>query len=48
MPEPTRATIGRRGRNWVLDHFNQPVIAEQTLRLYDEITGRKKAHARTP
>jgi glycosyltransferase involved in cell wall biosynthesis len=48
MPEPTRATIGRRGRDWVLDHFNQPVIAEQTLRLYDEIAGRKKAHARTP
>jgi glycosyltransferase involved in cell wall biosynthesis len=39
MPEPNRATIGRRGRAWVLDHFNAEVVAEQTLRLYGEIVG---------
>jgi len=37
MPEPNRATIGRRGRDWVLGHFNAEVVAEQTLRLYGEI-----------
>jgi glycosyltransferase involved in cell wall biosynthesis len=48
MPDPTRATIGRRGRDWVLGHFNQPVIAEQTLALYEEIAARKKARVGTP
>ena len=37
MPEPNRATIGRRGRDWVLGHFNAEAVAEQTLRLYGEI-----------
>jgi glycosyltransferase involved in cell wall biosynthesis len=37
MPEPNRATIGRRGRDWVLGHFNAEIVAEQTLRLYGEI-----------
>ncbi len=40
MPEPTRRAIGRRGRDWVLDHFNAATVTEQTLRLYNEITGR--------
>jgi glycosyltransferase involved in cell wall biosynthesis len=40
MPEPTRATIGARGRDWVLGHFNAAVVAEQTLQLYREIAGR--------
>jgi glycosyltransferase involved in cell wall biosynthesis len=39
IPEPNRATIGRRGRDWVLGHFNAPIVAEQTLRLYREIVG---------
>jgi len=39
MPEQNRATIGRRGRDWVLGHFNDKIIAEQTLRLYGEIAG---------
>ncbi len=39
MPEQNRATIGRRGRDWVLGHFNAEIIAEQTLRLYGEIAG---------
>jgi glycosyltransferase involved in cell wall biosynthesis len=37
MPEQNRATIGRRGRDWVLGHFNDEIVAEQTLRLYGEI-----------
>jgi hypothetical protein len=32
----------------VLGHFNAPAVAEQTLRLYDEITGREKAAALAP
>ena len=39
MPEPNRATMGRRGREWVLNHFNAAVVAEQTLRVYGEIAG---------
>jgi len=39
MPEPNSATIGRRGREWVVGHFNPEIVAEQTLRLYGEITG---------
>jgi glycosyltransferase involved in cell wall biosynthesis len=37
MPEPNRSTIGRRGRDWVLGHFNAEIVAEQTLQLYGEI-----------
>jgi len=37
MPEPTRAAMGLRGRDWVLGHFNAATVAEQTLRLYDEV-----------
>jgi len=44
MPEPNRATIGRRGRDWVLGHFNAEAVAEQMLRLYGEIA----ASTRTP
>ncbi len=47
LPEPARRTMGARGRDWVLDHFNAGTVAEQTLRLYGEITGRDKAPART-
>ena len=39
MPEPNRATIGRRGRDWVLGHFNTAIVTEQTLRLYREVAG---------
>jgi hypothetical protein len=38
-----RAAMGGRGRDWVLGHFNAGVVAEQTLRLYDEATGRPAA-----
>ena len=41
MPEAVRATIGARGRDWVVSHFNADGIAEQTLALYAEITSRR-------
>ncbi len=40
MPEPVTRAIGTRGRDWVRGHFNAAVVAEQTLRLYREATGR--------
>lgn len=40
IPEPARAAMGARGRNWVLGHFNPETVAEQTLRLYAEVTGK--------
>ena len=43
IPQPMRAAMGGRGRDWVLGHFNAGVVAEQTLRLYDEATGRPAA-----
>ncbi|MFY9685546.1 MAG: glycosyltransferase [Pseudolabrys sp.] len=39
MPEPNRATIGRRGREWVIGHFNTAIVTEQTLRLYRDVAG---------
>ncbi len=36
MPEPTRAAMGQRGRDWVAGHFDPATVAEQTLRLYEE------------
>ena len=45
LPEPARRAMGARGRDWVLSHFNASAVAEQTLRLYDEITGHDKAPA---
>jgi len=45
LPEPIRRAMGTRGRDWVLDHFNAPAVAEQTLRLYGDITGRETAPA---
>src|SRR6185312_5301849 len=43
IPAPMRAAMGARGRDWVLGHFNADVVAEQTLRLYGEATGRPAA-----
>src|SRR5450759_2720637 len=48
LPEPTCRAMGARGRDWVLGHFNTPAVAEQTLGLYDEITGREIAAALAP
>ena len=39
LSEPARNAMGRRGRDWVLDHFSAADIAEQTLRLYAEVAG---------
>jgi len=46
MPEPTRATMGQRGRDWVLGHFNAATVAEQTLQLYSEVAGADGTPAR--
>ena len=43
-PEQTRRAIGWRGRKWVVDHFNAPAIAEQTLALYHQIA-RRNGHS---
>jgi glycosyltransferase involved in cell wall biosynthesis len=43
MPAPLAATIGERGRAWVLDHFNADVAAELMLQLYSEIAGKPLA-----
>lgn len=40
LPEPSRNAMGRRGRDWVLGHFDSEGVAAQTLRLYSDITGR--------
>ena len=48
LPEPARRAMGARGRDWVLGHFDMPVVARQTLRLYDEITGREKPAGLSP
>jgi glycosyltransferase involved in cell wall biosynthesis len=48
LPEPIRRAMGTRGRDWVLGHFNASTVAEQTLRLYGEITRRQKAPAAMP
>jgi glycosyltransferase involved in cell wall biosynthesis len=41
MPKPVRATIGARGRDWVLGHFDAEIVAGQTLALYEHVTGRR-------
>jgi len=48
MPEPARKAIGARGRDWVQGHFNAAAVAEQTLGLYAEITGRGAGAAFVP
>ena len=48
MPEPNRATIGRRGRDWVLSHFNAGTVTEQTLVLYGQIAKLRAAVIAAP
>ena len=43
IPAPMRAAMGGRGCDWVVGHFNAEIVAEQTLRLYSEATGRPVA-----
>ncbi len=42
MPEPMRDQIGRRGRAWVLGHFNAATVIENALALYADVTTGKK------
>jgi glycosyltransferase involved in cell wall biosynthesis len=48
MPEPSRRAMGARGRDWVVGHFNARAVTDQTLRLYGDIAGGKKAPAPAP
>jgi glycosyltransferase involved in cell wall biosynthesis len=48
LADSARDAIGKRGRDWVLGHFNAPEIAEQMLRLYGQIAGRVSAPALVP
>ena len=48
LPEPSRNAMGRRGRDWVLGHFDSEGVAAQTLRLYSDITGRPISGLRSP
>jgi glycosyltransferase involved in cell wall biosynthesis len=43
MPQPTRRAMGMRGRDWVLNHFDADMIAEQTLALYEGLLGEQRA-----
>jgi glycosyltransferase involved in cell wall biosynthesis len=43
IPAPMRSAMGARGRDWVLGHFNAEIVADQTLRIYEEATGRPAA-----
>lgn len=48
LDDPDRRAIGIRGRAWVLGHFDAAGVAEQTLQLYGEISGRVSAPALVP
>lgn len=39
MPEPVRAAMGRRGRAWVIDHFDASAAAGRMLALYGQLAG---------
>lgn len=42
LPDSMRRTIGARGREWIIDHFNNSAVAELTLRCYAEVVQRRK------
>jgi len=46
MPDLTRLAIGERGRDWVLTHFNGPIVAEQVLALYTAVTAGRRERTR--
>ncbi len=48
MPEPTRATMGARGRAWVLGHFDAETVADQALRVYGVAGADDEAPAQVP
>jgi len=46
MPEPNRAMLGQRGRDWVLGHFDRDTVAGEILRIYREL-GRSESARKT-
>jgi glycosyltransferase involved in cell wall biosynthesis len=48
MPEPAIQAIGRRGRDWVLGHFNADIGAERMVALYGELAGPGKKPVLVP
>ncbi|WP_245434163.1 glycosyltransferase [Pseudolabrys taiwanensis] len=46
MPEPNRAMLGQRGRDWVLGHFDRDTVAEQILRIYRDLGAADAARKR--
>jgi glycosyltransferase involved in cell wall biosynthesis len=48
LDDGARNAMGRRGRDWVLGHFDAEGVAAQTLRLYGEIVGCVSAPALVP
>jgi glycosyltransferase involved in cell wall biosynthesis len=43
FPERVRRAIGMRGREWVLAHFNDRIVAKRMLELYADIAPRRKS-----
>lgn len=43
LPESAQRAIGARGRAWVLEHFNAAAVSEMTLKLYEDVAGRRTA-----
>lgn len=43
LSDAMRRAIGARGREWVNSHFNPPIVAELTLRVYDEVARTRQA-----
>lgn len=37
MPEASQRAMGARGREWMIGHFNAPIVTELTLKLYAEV-----------
>lgn len=43
MPSAQQTAIGLRGRQWIIDHFNQPAVSDLTLRLYSGLVRGKNS-----
>lgn len=43
MPTAQQTAIGLRGRQWIIDHFNQPAVSDLTLRLYSGLARGKNS-----
>jgi hypothetical protein len=42
MPGQSRAAMGARGREWVLEQFTPKVVAARMLRLYAEVAQKRR------